>query len=120
MDTTHRTPGSSAEERGTDSLFGLVFTLESGETRTFDCLPILIGRARHNDIILDDPTVSATHARIYFDDWAGDVCIFDLDSLNGMLIDGNPSRKNILNDGVTIQLGQVSLKFRDTGYIHMV
>lgn len=119
MDTTHRTVGSDPQDRESDPSYGLSFTLETGETRVFDRLPILIGRSRHNDIVLEDQSVSATHVRIYYDEWVGDVCIFDLDSLNGLLINGYPTRKNVLLDDVTIQLGRVKIKFRDTGYIHI-
>ena len=68
--------------------------------------------------MLNDETVSSSHALIYFDELAQEVCILDLDSLNGISIDHAPTRRNILSDGVKISLGTVDLTFRDTGYIH--
>ena len=100
--------------------FGLLFQLASGESRTFTSLPISIGRSKQNDIILSDETVSAVHARVYYDELVKDVCILDNDSLNGLFIDDQPTRKNVLHDGVRIRLGSVELTFRDTGYLHSV
>ena len=98
--------------------FGLKFVFESGESKIFNSLPITLGRAEQNDIVLKDDTVSAEHAKIYYDQQTKDICIVDLDSLNGLFIDGQPTRKNILYDGVQIGLGKVVVTFRDTGYIH--
>jgi pSer/pThr/pTyr-binding forkhead associated (FHA) protein len=98
--------------------YGLKFILESGEYKIFTSLPITLGRAEQNDIVLSDDTVSAMHAQVYYDQQIKDICIVDLDSLNGLYIDGQPTRKNILYDGVKIGLGKVALTFRDTGYIH--
>ena len=101
-----------------DESFGLKFTLPSGETKMFTSLPIQIGRDPSNDIVLEDPTVSSFHARVVYDETIGDICIQDLDSLNGLTIGDLPTRKNLLQDGAKIGIGQSTLTFRDTGYIH--
>jgi pSer/pThr/pTyr-binding forkhead associated (FHA) protein len=101
-----------------DESYGLMFILPSGEIQTFNALPVSIGRAAENDIVIDHEAVSAMHAQVYYDDHLGDVCIQDLDSLNGVAINDLPTRKNVLHDGVKISLGGVQLTFRDTGYIH--
>ena len=80
--------------------------------------PIHIGRNADNEIIIDDPTVSGRHARIYFDQSAQRICIEDLDSLNGVYLDGRPTRKNVLNSGVVIELGSRQFAFDNGGYIH--
>jgi pSer/pThr/pTyr-binding forkhead associated (FHA) protein len=105
-------PGAS--ERG----FGLKFILPGGESKLFTALPVSIGRATNNDIVLADETVSAQHAQVYYDHKAQDICIIDLDSLNGLLIGDQPTRKNILYDGVKVGLGLSSLIFRNTGFIY--
>ena len=111
--------GNSGIPQGTkDQGFGLQFVLESGETRTVSTLPVSLGRSDQNGIVLKDDTVSATHARVYYDEQVGYVCIVDVDSLNGLFINGQPTRKNVLSDGCHIRLGMVNLTFRDTGYIH--
>jgi pSer/pThr/pTyr-binding forkhead associated (FHA) protein len=111
-------PDKKASQGGPDQAFGLQFTFDSGETRTFTSLPISIGRGEHNDIVLGDKTVSAEHARVYYDERVRGVCIVDNDSLNGLYINDQPTRRNVLQDGVKIRLGSVNLVFRDTGYIH--
>lgn len=119
--SVENTGKSSQDAHGTSNQgFGLLFQLASGESRTFTSLPISIGRSKQNDIILSDETVSAVHARVYYDELVKDVCILDNDSLNGLFIDDQPTRKNVLHDGVRIRLGSVELTFRDTGYLHSV
>jgi len=98
--------------------FGLQFLLDSGESIIIPSLPVSIGREGQNDFVFNDDTVSSTHARIYFDDLVRDICIVDLDSLNGIFVNEKPTRKNLLFDGTRIRLGNVNLTFRDTGYIH--
>lgn len=115
---TNKQSGDSARRAVNNSDFGLKLILENGESRTFAALPISIGRAEQNDLILADDTVSANHALIYYDENVKDICIVDLDSLNGVRVDDQLTRKNILRDGVRIGLGKSNLIFRDTGYIH--
>ena len=109
---------SRPEQASEGEVFGLKFSLPSGEARLFTTLPISIGRAVDNDLVIENESVSSHHARIYFDEIVSDVCILDLDSFNGLLIDGLPTRKNVLHDGVRIGLGDAIITFRDTGYIH--
>jgi pSer/pThr/pTyr-binding forkhead associated (FHA) protein len=101
-----------------DDAYGLKFIKDNGEARIFTSLPVTIGRAPENDLVLADDTVSAHHARVYYDDTARTICIEDLGSLNGIAIQNLPTRKNILQDGAKILLGNVALTFRDTGYLH--
>lgn len=103
---------------GGNEVFGLQFIMDSGEAKTFTALPLKIGRGEQNDISLNDETVSTDHAQVYYDEQVRDICILDLDSLNGLFIGDQPTRKNILYDGVKIRLGRVQMTFRDTGYIH--
>jgi len=105
-------------EASSEQVFGLKFVFESGESKTFTNLPISIGRSEQNQIVLGDKSVSATHARVYYDDRIRGVCIVDNDSLNGLYINDQPTSRNVLQDGVKIRLGNVQLAFRDTGYIH--
>ncbi|OGO39094.1 MAG: hypothetical protein A2W35_09280 [Chloroflexi bacterium RBG_16_57_11] len=108
----------SAVNEATDQLYGLKFTLETGESKLFTSLPISIGRAKDNDIILPDETVSSHHAQIYYDEIVNDICIVDLDSLNGLFIGDHPTHRNVLYDGAKIGLGAATLDFRDTGFIY--
>ncbi|MFC1879370.1 FHA domain-containing protein [Chloroflexota bacterium] len=95
---------------------GLQLVLDSGEIHDFTELPISIGRAEQNDLVLDDETISAQHARIFFDDVVKEICIADLDSMNGVFINDQPTRKNILRDSARVRLGSVHLVFRASGH----
>ncbi len=112
------TNAEAGGQANNQEFFGLKLVLDSGEEFAFATLPVTIGRSEINQIVLKNPTVSGTHAQIYFDELAQEVCILDLDSLNGILVDQAPTRRNILSDGVKIKLGDVEVTFRDTGYIH--
>ena len=101
-----------------DEPFGLRLVDENGTIKILEKLPVSIGRDRKNEVVLKDTTVSTSHARIYYDEATGLVCIEDLDSLNGLYINGQPTRKNVLQDGVKIMVGNITLTFQDTGYIH--
>lgn len=96
--------------------FGLQLVLDDDQVFHLD-LPTTIGRSRENSIVITDESVSIQHARIYFDRRLGAVCIRDLDSTNGIFIDGRPTRENVLEDGARLTIGSVSLTFRDTGYL---
>ncbi len=109
---------SNASPPAKEPGYGLQFVLESGETVPVKALPVSIGRNDQNGIVLKNDTVSSTHARVYFDERVRNVCIVDMDSLNGVFINDQPTRKNVLFDGCQIRLGNSKLTFRDTGYIH--
>jgi pSer/pThr/pTyr-binding forkhead associated (FHA) protein len=121
IEQTGSTGVNSAPERVIQDLggqeFGLMFTFENGQAKTYTTLPITIGRNDQNTIVLQDPTVSSQHAYVYFDQRLQRVCISDLGSKNGVYINEQPTRKNVLQDDVRIRLGNVGLTFRDTGYI---
>ena len=109
----------SGSSEFTDQSYGLKFILESGESKLYTSLPISLGRANDNDIILQDETVSAHHAKIYYDEKVNGICIVDLDSLNGLFIGDQPTYRNVLYDGDKIGLGTATLTFRDTGFIYL-
>ncbi|MBM7869721.1 pSer/pThr/pTyr-binding forkhead associated (FHA) protein [Clostridium pascui] len=71
---------------------------------------ITIGRKEDNTFMLDDPYVSAKHARIYAK--SGDYIIEDLGSTNGTLVnDGEIEGKKYLETGDIIKIGNTVLKF---------
>lgn len=81
----------------------------------------VIGRGPDADLIVG-PTiphaesVSERHARIYQDSITGHVMIEDLDSANGVFINGRRApRRNLLKDGWIIGLGSLTLAYHD-GY----
>jgi hypothetical protein len=71
-----------------------------------------IGQAASNDIVLDDDTVSTTHARIEYA--AGEWQLVDLESRNGTFVDGKRLQPNVpfpLVDGADVTFGAVKLVF---------
>ena len=64
--------------------------------------PLVIGRKR-GDLVLEDPLVSGTHARIFERD--GQLVLQDLGSTNGTTVDGRPVREATLRAGAEISIG---------------
>lgn len=71
-----------------------------------------IGRDEGSDIRLNDPTVSRTHAEIFYD--GKQFTINDLGSLNGTYVDGTAVARGVprkLRDGAQVKLGSEVLIF---------
>ena len=68
-----------------------------------------IGRARDNQIVLDEPTVSRNHAWIKLQD--KDFLIFDIGSANGTFVNDEP-----VEDPRTLEHGDV-IRFGDAAFI---
>jgi len=69
-----------------------------------------IGRKPQNDIQLDDPTVSGQHAAIMM---LQNAYIEDLNSTNGVILNGKKVTRRQLNHGDMIKIGRHELKFID-------
>lgn len=69
----------------------------------------LIGRLPECDLQLDDPSVSRRHARLT--ERAAGWSIEDLDSTNGVRVNGTTVRQTSLSEGDTIELGTIRLTF---------
>ena len=59
----------------------------------------------HNDVVVDDRTISRQHARIRFE--KGAFVIYDLASANGVFVNGERVQRRVLTHGDRIKLGQV-------------
>jgi hypothetical protein len=68
-----------------------------------DTRAISIGRARDNDLSLDDPLASRHHARIV--PRAGHLVLTDLGSTNGTLVNGRAVREAVLGLGDRVAIG---------------
>lgn len=62
------------------------------------------------DIVLDDETVSAEHARIQFEQ--GQFYVYDLASTNGTYVNNRSVQKQMLMDGDVLRLGDAQLVFK--------
>ncbi len=72
-----------------------------------DSRPIAIGRARDNDLPLDDPLASRHHARIL--PRAGRLLLTDLDSMNGTLVNGRAVHEAVLGIGDRVEVGATTV-----------
>jgi signal transduction histidine kinase len=68
-----------------------------------------VGRARHNDISLTEPSISKTHARILHEN--GTFVIEDGGSLHGVYVNSARVQRQALAPGAQIQLGNITLRF---------
>ena len=84
-----------------------VLTLQNGERAgaafPFD-RPVVLGRGRRADIVVDDPSASRQHAKI------------DLDSANGTHLNGRPiSRPTTIRPGDLIGIGGLTFRYEPDG-----
>ena len=68
-----------------------------------------IGRKDDNDIVINNLAVSSHHAAIIT--IMNDSFIEDLDSTNGMLVNGEPLKKRFLQNNDLIEIGKYKLKY---------
>jgi ABC-type multidrug transport system ATPase subunit/pSer/pThr/pTyr-binding forkhead associated (FHA) protein/ABC-type multidrug transport system permease subunit len=68
-----------------------------------------IGRASENDLVLDHPQVSRRHAQVR---WNGaQYVISDLNSTNGVYVNGERVRESVLPEGARVQIGPFRFLF---------
>jgi hypothetical protein len=71
-----------------------------------------LGRGVNNDFQIEHPTISARHCEIDLSDTG--LIVRDCDSTNGTFINGEPVREARLEQGQTLQLGDVELYVEST------
>ena len=79
--------------------------------RSFTLRPVTaLGRAKDNDVVIEDPFASSNHAMIIWRD--GGWWVEDLGSHNGTFVNDVMALKAVeLEDGDIIGIGQTSLRF---------
>lgn len=71
--------------------------------------PVIIGRSPSSDVVINEPYVSASHARFLLQGPA--LIVEDLNSTNGTLVNGQSIAAPVtLRDGDEVQIGDVFLK----------
>jgi len=68
-----------------------------------------IGRYSHNDIVIDNLAVSGEHAAVVT--ILHDSFLEDLDSTNGLAVNGTPTKKHFLQNNDLIEIGKYRLKY---------
>ncbi len=87
-------------EKGTKQLRGLHVDILG---------PVVVGRSASSDIVIEQPFVSATHARFTIQGPA--LVLEDLESTNGTLVNGHLiSQPVTLRDGDEVQVGDVIMR----------
>lgn len=69
-----------------------------------------VGRARANDIVVDDVAVSSQHCRIRPEQ--GRLVLYDLESSNGTYVNERRVSRHVLSAGDVIRLGETCLELR--------
>ncbi len=93
----------------------LVTTSRNVQPRDFviTSTPCIIGRTDDNDVIVDHRSISRNHAKIL---WNGATyTIVDLDSANGVKVNGDLYKRTDLHNGDDIEFGHVMMKFIGAG-----
>ncbi|HEY7125618.1 MAG TPA: DUF3662 and FHA domain-containing protein [Ktedonobacterales bacterium] len=72
---------------------------------------IQIGRHISNDIVVNDRRVSRHHAQVRFEQ--GRFVIYDLGSLNGIVVNRNNVRQHMLRDGDRVSVGSYDYVFHE-------
>jgi Protein of unknown function (DUF3662)/FHA domain len=84
-----------------------------GERREIDRRRMVIGRSKECDIQLEDPNVSRRHAEVRQEGTA--YWIVDLESTNGIEVNGRRLKRAKLEDGDTVTIGSTEITFRREG-----
>ncbi len=85
----------------------------NGSPHALDKERIVIGRSKDSDIRLEDPNASRRHAEVRHED--GAYWLVDLDSTNGVAVNGRRTKRVRLNEGDTITIGSTDLVFGPGG-----
>lgn len=75
---------------------------------------VVIGRGDESDLKIDDPGISRRHAQITFNQTSTgtSVTVVDLDSTNGVVLNGHKVATGIVADGSEIRLGNTVIVIR--------
>lgn len=76
---------------------------------TLECQVQRIGRGEDCDVVLGDKSVSKQHAELAFEH--GSWLVRDLDSSNGVLVNGEPTDAVALKTGDQVRLGRLNFEF---------
>lgn len=90
----------------------IAFLIDKQTGREFPLHPDTgVGRDANNDIVLDDGSVSGSHAKIKLE--GDDFFVFDLASTNGTRVNGADIVRHNLVDGEVVEFGKLQLVFKE-------
>jgi ABC transport system ATP-binding/permease protein len=76
---------------------------------------MIVGRTDENDLVINHRSISRNHAKVTRDPESGRYTISDLQSSNGVRVNGQDYGKVELRRGDTVDLGHVRLRFVEPG-----
>lgn len=116
MDQVEATRSRKVEELNASQAPRLIVVSSELKGQEFSCLrtEMRVGRTDDNDIVIDHRSLSRTHAKIVRED-NGEWRVIDMQSANGMTINGESYAQATLNAGDIIELGHVKLRFAGPG-----
>jgi pSer/pThr/pTyr-binding forkhead associated (FHA) protein len=110
------TTGLPVEPAGNN--YGRIFVVSSnfaGKEFELSRPQMIIGRTEENDIVINHRSISRNHAKLVRDLESGRYTISDLQSSNGVRVNGQDYSKVELRRGDVIDLGHVRLRFVEAG-----
>ena len=102
-----QTEAVSAEELGMER--ELAVLTANGERHQVDKRRVVIGRSKECDVQIPDPNISRRHAELHQEGAA--YWIVDLESTNGIEVNGQRTKRAKLSDGDTVKLGSTEIVF---------
>ncbi len=102
------TEAVSAEELGIER--ETVSLSWDGQRREVDKRRVVIGRSRECDVQIEDPNVSRRHAELRQE--GASYWIVDLDSTNGLEVNGRRLKRSKLEDGDRVTIGSTEIIFK--------
>jgi ABC transport system ATP-binding/permease protein len=116
MDHVEASRSRKVEELEAEDAPRLVVVSSELKGQEYACIrtELKIGRTDDNDIVIDHRSLSRTHAKIVRED-NGDWRIIDMQSANGMKVNGESYAQVSLSSGDLIELGHVKLRFVAAG-----
>ena len=107
----YRAPPVEPPAAADSAVPGEVITLSwDGHQRTIDSRRTLIGRSKECDVQLADPNASRRHAELRQE--GATYWIIDLDSTNGLEVNGRRLKRAKLEDGDRVTIGSTQIVFR--------
>lgn len=89
----------------------LILSMDSAVIKEYPLVKerMTIGRKSHNDIVIDNLAISGEHAAVVT--ILHDSFLEDLDSTNGLEVNGTPTKKHFLQNNDLIEIGKYKLKY---------
>ncbi|HSP80305.1 MAG TPA: FHA domain-containing protein [Myxococcaceae bacterium] len=116
MDQVEKNRSRRVEELDPEEAPRLLVVSAEFQGQEFACIltEMRIGRTEDNDIALDHRSLSRTHAKLVRED-SGEWRIIDMQSANGLTINGESYAQATLSHGDLVELGHVKLRFIGPG-----